>query len=219
MANPISKAVLKEYFKSGKRPGEEHFHLLIDSCYNQRIPVYTAAVPAVQVLTDPLEMKILERKAGRIWITPAGVKNLNGKHTKTLCYPVSLFNLPDEAILESIDWEIEIPKLGTFDWPDFTESKKITIELSIQIEVYNGTENVISETFGDTPPQKMITLTPKFRAREGWKGLSVDIYLHYDIKTPKPFSKEFYDARGYDEVLKIAPGHLKCVFSDISQNA
>jgi len=213
MSAKVAKTILKEYFKSGKRPNEEHFHQLIDSSYNEDV-AFTSFVSGYQVLVNSEEARILRRQAGDTILFPV-FKNLNGQISRIYNYALPACNLGAGLQLSSVFWNIQLPPLGPLEVTESesTTKKTINLEISIRMEIFNGYEKILSEKLEIKAGKQKIEVRFEPKPQDNWQGLSVDIIFDYNIKVPIPFPSSFYQSEEYNKLLLMGFGGLGCTFS------
>lgn len=214
MSAKVSKTVLKEYFRSGKRPNEEQFHQLIDSSYNEDV-TYTSFVSGYHVLVNSEEARIIRRQGGDTMLVPV-FKNLNGQITRIYNYSLPACNLGADLQLSKIVWNLQLPPMGPLEVVE-SESpptrKTINLEIGIRMEIFNGNEKIISENLEVKAGKQAIDVRFDPKPQENWVGLSVDIIFDYNIKVPIPFPSSFYQSEAYNKLLLTGFGGLGCTFS------
>jgi len=213
MSAKVAKTVLKEYFKSGKRPNEEQFHQLIDSSYNEDV-AYTSFVSGYHVLVNSEEARIIRRQGGDTMLVPI-FKNLNGQITRIYNYSLPACNLGAGIQLSKVLWNIQLPPMGLLEVTESesTTRKTINLEIGVRMEIYNGYEKIISEKLDIKSGKQTMEIKFEPKPQENWLGLSVDIIFDYNIKVPIPFPSSFYQSEEYNKLLLIGFGGLGCTFS------
>jgi hypothetical protein len=213
MSAKVAKTVLKEYFKSSKRPNEEQFHQLIDSSYNEDV-VYTSFVSGYHVLVSSEEARIIKRQGGDTMLVPV-FRNLNGQNTRIYNYSLPACNLGADLQLSKIVWNIQLPPMGSLEVVE-SESpptkKKIDLEIGIRMEVFNGYEKIVSKQLEVKTGKQTIDVKFDPKPQGNWLGISIDILFDYNIKLEVPLPSSFYQSEAYNKLLMLGFGGLGCTF-------
>jgi hypothetical protein len=206
MCAKVAKPVLKEYFRSGKRPNESQFHDLIDSTYNAA-ENYSCFVPGYHVLASAEEIRLLRREGGQTFLVPV-FKNLHGSSKRIFNYSLPANNLNADLVLSRMNWQIELPQMGKIEViePETGTNRNVTLAIKVQLNVYNGTQKIISQAIDVQTGVNVVQLSVEALARDQWRGLSVDIQFDFQIDVPIPLPASFYQSAGYNQLLTMGFG-------------
>lgn len=203
----MEKNTIKQYFRSGSRPTQEHFYALIDACYNENYSVY---VSGYEIKTEEIGehslVKTISMEAGKTHLVP-WFKRINIPHTRTYHYCIHSCNLGPKLRIHKINMELQLPKSSTYEVKDKTSTVKISQTITLDsIVFYNGTEAFLNLSGADIPegPYKEFTVDAMM---DQWKAISVDISVGYDIKSNIAVSDQFdMTERNTDELLHVFGG-------------
>lgn len=207
----MEKNTIKQYFRSGSRPTQEHFYSLIDASYNESYSVYVSGYGIKTGTGDHSQVKTISMEAGKTFLTP-WFKRINIPHTRTYHYCVPCCNLGPELRIHRIYMDLQLPKNNTYEVNDKKSSVKISQTVNLNsIVFHNGTEAFLTLSGADIPegPHKEFTVDAPM---DQWKGINVDITVGYDIKSNIAVSDQFdITERNADELLHVFGG-MGCEF-------
>lgn len=211
----MEKNTIKEHFRNGSRPTQEHFYALIDACYNEENSVYISGYGLKVDLGDIVPLKSMLRRAGQTFIVP-WFQRINVPHERTYNYTIPCCNLGPELVLDKIAMEIRLPESKTYEAKDKNGSVIISQKIVFNsIEFYNGTE-LITALDGKSIPQETLKEF-EIQQRIGQaRGINIDITLDYEIKSNIAISDQFDLTNEHAKELEHMFGGVLCRFKPLS---
>lgn len=206
----MDKNKLKEYFRSGARPTQEHFYALIDACYNEDRTIFLSGYDIKIENGDHSRIKSLTREAGKTKLIP-WFHRINVPHIRNYHYSIPCVNLGPHLSLNKIYLNFQLPSSGTYTAKDKTRKVEIDQKVSLEsIIVYNGTEELLdldkslfSKNAGEFTIDKNV---------KQWQGISVDIKVSYKLSSKIAVSDEFDITKANPEELVHLFGGIGCEF-------
>ena len=210
----MEKNSIKEHFRNGSRPTQEHFYSLIDACYNEENSVFTSGYELKVDIGDDVLLKSMLRRAGNTLLVP-WFQRINIPHERIYNYNVPCCNLGPEMVLEKIAMEIRLPESKTYAAKDKNGSVMISQKIVFNnIECYNGTELIASFDRKSIPEGAF----KEFEIRENIgqaRGINIDIMIDYEIKSNIAISDQFDLTKEHAKELEHLFGGVYCTFKPI----
>lgn len=211
----MEKNTIKEHFRNGSRPTQEHFYALIDASYNEENSVYVSAYELKVDDGDEVLLKSLVRRAGKTVLIP-WFKRINIRHERTFNYSIPCSNLGPEMILDKISMELRIPESKTYEAKDKNGSVIITQNIAFNsIECYNGDELIISFDSNTIP----LGAFKEFEIHESIgraRAINVDVTIDYEISSDIAISDQFDLTDEHPKELEHLFGGIVCQFKTMS---
>ena len=208
----MEKNTIKEYFRNGSRPTQEHFYALIDSCFNGDQSIYLSGYEVKTGQGDHALLNSMERGAGRTTLIP-WFQRINIPHERTYNYSVPCSNLSPELVLEKITLELQLPQNKTYDVKDGNALVKISQVIALEmIAFYNGSEILHVFDHKNIPLDQF----KEFLIRKNmgkWEGVNIDITVAYDIKSNIAISDQFDLTKDHAKELEHVFGGVACKFT------
>ena len=186
----MEKNSIKQFFRSGNRPTQEHFYALIDACYNTNFTAYVSGYEMKTETGQNSPVKSISYEAGKLILVP-WFRRINIPLRRTYHYALPSCNMGPEMRLQRISMELRLPGNSTYEVRD----KKGLVKIDQQVEfnsinVYNGSKAFLTLSSKEIPSgeNKEFSLDRTF---ESWKGISVDIVVDYDINSNIAVSDQF----------------------------
>tara|TARA_R110002020_G_scaffold83108_3_gene205914 strand:- start:31160 stop:31798 length:639 start_codon:yes stop_codon:yes gene_type:complete len=211
----MEKNTIKEHFRNGSRPTQEHFYALIDACYNEENSVYISGYELRTDIGDAVLVKSMLHRAGKTLLVP-WFSRINVPHERTFNYSIPCSNMGRGMVLDKIAMEIRLPESKTYEVKDKKGSVLISQKVVFNsLEFYNGTELIMSIE------GKNIPLVPikEFEIRESIgqaRSINIDITLDYEIKSNIAISDQFDLTKEHAKELEHLFGGVLCQFKPIS---
>lgn len=206
----MDKNTLKEYFRSGARPTQQHFYALIDACFNEDQTIFLSGYDIKTDSGDKTSIKSITREAGKTKIIP-WFQRINMEHNRNYHYSVPCVNLAPHVILNKIYLDFQLPSSGTYTARDKSRNVEITQEVLLEsITVYNGTEELMildKSLFSKNAGEFTVDKTVK-----QWQGISIDIRVSYKLNSKIAVSDEFDITKDNSEELAHIFGAIGCEF-------
>lgn len=207
----MEKNTIKEYFRNGSRPTQEHFYALIDSCFNEDQSIYLSGYEVKAGRGDHALLLSMDRGAGVSTLIP-WFKRINIPHERIYNYSVSCSNLDSELILEKITLELQLPQNKTYEVKDGNALVKISQSIALEtIAFYNGSEVLELFDTKNIPVDRF----KEFLIRKNigkWEGINIDITVAYDIKSNIAISDQFDLTKDHARELEHVFGGVACKF-------
>ena len=206
----MDKNTLKEYFRSGARPTQQHFYALIDSCYNEDHTIFLSGYDIKPDTGDNAPIKSITREAGKTRLIP-WFQRINIQHSRNYHYAVPCVNLGQHLRLSKINLDFQLPSSGTYTARDKTRNVEISQEVLLEsITVYNGTKELMTLDKSLFPKNAGEFIVDK--AVKQWQGISIDISVSYKLNSKIAVSDEFDVTEENAEELVHIFGGIGCEF-------
>lgn len=207
----MEKNTIKQYFRSGSRPTQEHFYSLIDACFNENYSIYISGYEMKTETGDHSLVKTISMEAGKTLLVP-WFKRINIPDSRIYHYCIPCCNLGPNLRIQKINMELQLPKSTKYEVKDKTSTVKISQTVTLNsIVFYNGTEAFLTLAGADIPEGPHMEFTVD-ELIDQWKGISVDITVDYDIKSNIAVSDQFdITERNAEELLHVFGG-MGCEF-------
>lgn len=206
----MDKNTLKEYFRSGARPTQQHFYALIDACFNEDQTIFLSGYDIQTDSGEKARIKSITREAGKTKIIP-WFQRINIEHNRSYHYAVPCVNLAPYMILKKIYLDFLLPSSGTYTAWDKSRNVEISQEVLLEsITVYNGTEELMildKSLFPKNAGEFTVEKTVK-----QWQGISIDISVAYKLNSKIAVSDEFDITEENSEKLAHMFGGIGCEF-------
>lgn len=207
----MEKNTIKEHFRNGSRPTQEHFYALIDACYNEKNSVYVSGYELRTDIGDSVTVKSMLRRAGKTLLVP-WFGRINIPHERTYNYSVPCSNMGPEMVLDKISMEIRLPESKTYEVKDKKGSVLISQKVEFNsLEFYNGTE-LISTIEGKNIPLETIKEFEIHERVGQARSINIDITLDYEIKSNIAISDQFDLTKAHGQELQHLFGGVLCQF-------
>ncbi len=213
MKNSNEKDLLKRNFNSGSRPTQQHFHDLIDRCFNETRSSYVSGYAVTTDVNDSLSMKTIRRVKGHTHLVPYFDRiNTQSPHKVVYQYAIPVCNLGFSCVLSKVTLNIQLPLSASYDTMDNSKSIRITQQVVAEfIRINNGPHEIYLENQVDLSDSRLeIELN---HAEENWLGIGIDIGVNYTIKSDKAVSDEFKITDDNEDRLEHIFGPAGCIFT------
>lgn len=186
----MEKNSIKQFFRSGSRPSQEHFYALIDACYNSGSSIFVSGYEMKTDTAGSSPVKSIVYEGGKLILVPQ-FRRINIPIRRSYHYTLPCCNLAPELRLQRISMDLKLPPNTTYEVKDKKGLVKIEQHIGFHsISVYNGAEAFLTLSGKEIPAgeHKEFSLDKAF---ESWKGISVDILVDYDIRSNIAVSDQF----------------------------
>ena len=208
----VEKELIKQYFTSGSRPTQQHFHKLVDGCYNETRSAFVSGYQVTSDMNNELTLKSIRRTGGQTFLVPAFRRiNTSEPHSMTFHYSIPLCNIGTNQTLSGILFDLVLPRSMSYDVHDNDKIIRITQQINlVSIKIHNGSEELhsVSEP-GLTEGLNEIELNT---STDRWMGIGIDIDIIYDIKSDRAVSDDFDITRDNEHRLEHVFGSAGCIF-------
>lgn len=215
MCAKVSKNVIKEYFRSGKRPNQAEFHTLIDNAYNA---AFSSAVSGYSILTDMRGTQafyMISRTQGKTFLVPAFKPlRLNSPYNFVYHYAIPLCNIGPDLNLTEVQAKFNIP--AKIEYTIEEKGNRIAITLTAVLEkitLYNGDEEIYNVKSEEINQDSGMQLALNINAA-GWYGIGIDLFVRYKIESDKAISNETDIIQPVADKVLNAFGAASCSFNE-----
>jgi hypothetical protein len=208
----MEKNNLKQNFRSGSRPTQEHFYSLIDACYNDNFAIYVSGYEMKTELGEHSLVKSITYEAGITHLVPR-FNQINRAVTRTYHYSLPICNLGSNFRIKKISLELDLPKSANYEAKDKTKLVKISQSVTLSsIVFYNGTEAFLTLAGAKVTTDSLKEFEVDV-ALQQWNGITVDITVDYNIKSNIAVSDQFDITDNHADKLIHLFGGLGCEFN------
>lgn len=205
----MDKNTIKEYFRSGSRPTQQHFYALIDACFNENYAIFLSGYE-VKTDTGTSRFKSVTREAGETRLIP-WFKRINIEQSRSYHYSIPSVNLGSHLSLNKVFLNFQLPSSGNYTAKDKTRKVEISQEIRLDyIKIYNGTEELF--IMNDNPHASNEEGVIVDKAVKKWEGISVDIRVKYKLSSNIAVSDQFDITEEHSEELVHIFGGVGCEF-------
>lgn len=203
----MEKNTIKQFFRSGSRPTQEHFHALVDACYNGEYSIFLSGYALQMGLGDEAALKSWKLEAGQSIVVPH-FKSINVPQSRTFHFNLPSSNLGSQFLLSSIEMEFKLPPSSTYEVKHKDKTIEIKQQISLEsIDLYNGTMPILNLEKDKIPQETKKQWSVKLEQPQ-WRGISIAIQVAYDIRSKIAVSDEF-------DLASLNPDALTHVFGGI----
>ena len=208
----MDKNSIKQFFRNGSRPTQDHFYSLIDACYNENYSVYVSGYELKIEEGEHSQVKSVRLNAGEVHVVP-WFERINIPESRTYHYTLPTSNLGPGFRLVKISMNLNIPGNKVYEAKDEGSNVQITQNIQVNsINIYNGSNPILELTAEKIPSgnnqEILLNIT-----EDKWYGISVDIRVDYEIKSDIAVSDQFDLTRDHASELTHVFGGLGIEFN------
>lgn len=208
----MEKNSLKQNFRNGSRPTQEHFYSLIDACYNDNYAVYVSGYDVKTQIGEHCPVKSIVYERGKTKLVP-WFKRINILDTRRYHYALPICNLGSDFKVQKISLELELPKSLNYEAKDKTKVVKISQSIALKsIVFYNGSEAFLTLDGSKITAESLKEFDVDTILQQ-WNGITVDIEVDYNIKSNIAVSDQFDITENHADKLVHLFGGLGCEFN------